>query len=306
MKKRIFIGSSSEELSTAKIVKSVLEKDFEVVIWDEKLWEKSVFKLNNNFLHDLLKAPLKFDYGILLGTPDDKVNVRGNDFLQARDNILFELGLFVGRLGIDKCAFLVDESVKDISDLGGIYLSKFNSKNLIEKVEGIKQQFINSSVDKFNFFPSNTLAYGYFENFVKSICYQFINEGKFNVDGKDYKKCKFEIIIPMNLSEDINLQNQKIKNKIGVKQIQIDYFGRPRPFFVNSKSLDSDELLILDFPTTLTGINYSIKELLPEEYKKFGIEYETILNRELERFEFTLKSLIKKNDFENFISIVRE
>lgn len=306
MKKRIFIGSSSEELITANIVKKKLEKDFEVILWNEKLWDKSVFKLNNNFLHDLLKAPLKFDFGILIGTPDDKVEVRGKEYLQARDNILFELGLFIGRLGIDKCAFLVDESVKDLTDLGGIYLSKFNSKNLLEKVEGIKQQFINSNIDKFNFFPSNTLAYGYFENFVKSICYQFINDGKFIIEGKDFENCKFEIIIPKNLNEDVNLQNQRIKNKIGVKQIQIDYFGRPRPFFVNSKSLETNELLILDFPTTLTGINFAIQKLLPDEYKNFGIEYETILNRELDRFEFTLKNLIKKNDFESFINIVRE
>ena len=161
MKQRIFIGSSSEELGTANIVKGLLEHDFEVVIWNENMWDKSVFKLNNNFLHDLLKAPLKFDFGILIGTPDDKVESRGKELLQARDNIMFELGLFIGRLGIDKCAYLVEKSVKDMSDLNGIFLSKFDSTNLAEKVVEIKEFFLLSSSNKFNFFPSNTLAYGY-------------------------------------------------------------------------------------------------------------------------------------------------
>src|SRR5690554_8158172 len=98
MKKKVFIGSSSEEIETAKIVQKLLENDFEVVIWNENLWDKSVFKLNSNFLHDLLKAPLKFDFGILIGSPDDKVEVRGKEYLQARDNILFELGLFIGKI----------------------------------------------------------------------------------------------------------------------------------------------------------------------------------------------------------------
>ena len=42
-KKRIFIGSSSEELELAKAAKTILEfeKDFEVTIWNEDLWEKS-------------------------------------------------------------------------------------------------------------------------------------------------------------------------------------------------------------------------------------------------------------------------
>ncbi|QYS86105.1 nucleotide-binding protein [Flavobacterium oreochromis] len=105
MKKKLFIGSSSEEIETAKTVQKLLENDFDVVIWNENLWDKSVFKLNNNFLHDLLKAPLKFDFGILIGSPDDKVEVRGKEYLQARDNILFELGLFIGRLGLKRCSF---------------------------------------------------------------------------------------------------------------------------------------------------------------------------------------------------------
>lgn len=305
-KPRLFIGSSSEEVGTAKIVQRLLESEFDVTIWNDNLWEKSVFKLNSNFLHDLLKAPLKFDFGILIGSPDDKVEVRGKEYLQARDNILFELGLFIGRLGIKRSFFLVHENVKNLSDLSGIFVSKFNEKNLVDKVDEIKRAFLSVELDTFNFFPSNTLAYGYFENFVKSICAKIVQDGKLKIKGVEYDKCKFQIIIPKKIDEDINLQFERIKRETGVEQVQIECLGRTRPFQVNSKLLKTGELLIIDFPSTLTGINYAIRELLPEEYKEFGEEYENILNRELEKFVFTLNTLIKKNSFNEYIEIVRK
>ena len=76
IKKRLFIGSSSEELKLAEKAKAILSSDFDVTIWDEKVWDSSVFKINQNFLSDLLKATLQFDFGILLGTNDDKVEFR--------------------------------------------------------------------------------------------------------------------------------------------------------------------------------------------------------------------------------------
>ena len=303
MKKKIFIGSSSEELGTAEIVKNILDKNFDVTIWNDTLWEKEVFKLNNNFLTDLLKAPLKFDFGILIGTPDDKTIKRGTNVFSARDNILFELGLFIGRLGLNKCAFLVDEKVEIPTDFGGIYLSKFNSGNLAKTVERISNIFLKSSASTINFFPSSTLAFGYFENFVKPLCMGYFSTGTFKVDGIDYKDCKFRIMLPIKLSEDVNLQYQKIKHSIGTEEKQIESVGRTRTYSIDVKSFVNGKLEILDFPTTLTGINYSIRELLPEEYKHYGDEYKMILNREVENFAATLRDLIEKNDFGEFVKI---
>jgi hypothetical protein len=306
MKKRIFIGSSSEELETAKKVKRLLKNDFDVVLWNDNLWDKSVFKLNSNFLNDLLKAPLKFDFGILIGTPDDKAVVRKKTYLQARDNILFELGLFIGRLGLQRTCFLVDEKVKKLSDLEGIFISRFNQENLEDKVEEIKDHFLLTEPDNINFFPSNTLAFGYFENFIKAICSKIVRDGNLEIDGIKYPNCQFEIIIPNKIDDDINLQFDGIKNKIGVKETVINCSGRDRKFQVNIEKLNSGEIRILDFPSTLTGINYAIKELLPEEYRKNGDEYKSILNRELDKFVHTLENLIKRNSFESFVKVIRE
>lgn len=303
MKQRIFIGGSSEELGTAKIVKALLENDFDVTIWNDSIWDKEVFKINNNFLHDLLKAPLKFDFGILIGTPDDKVEKRGVNLLTARDNILFELGLFIGKIGMDKCAYLVADEVDIPSDLGGIFLTKFNKNNLVDIVSRIKKLFLGSDSTRINFFPSSTLAYGYFENFVKPLCEVYFKENNFIVDDVKYNNCNFNIIIPNKLSESINIQYQQIKNDMGVKEKKVESAGRSRNYNVDVKHLENGRLEILDFPTTLTGINYAIKELLPDEYRTNGDEYKTILNRELDKFVSTLQSLIDRNTFNSFVSI---
>lgn len=304
MKKRIFIGSSSEELGTAKIVKSILDNDFDVVIWNESVWNKSVFKINNNFLSDLLTATLKFDFGILIGTPDDKLEYRGVEKLSARDNILFELGLFTGRLGLDKCAFLIEESVKVPSDLGGITLAMYNKNTLSDKVEIIKQMFLNASNSELNFFPSSTLAYAYYENFVKYVCEHYVKNNGFIYGDKTYSDCKFKIIVPFKLPDDLNLAFKKIQNEIGVEKISFNANGRPRNVFVDVKVVDG-KLILLDFPTTLTGIDYAISNHLPKDYKNQTDDYNLIIEREINKFIDTLNKILIKNDFDRFVEIVR-
>lgn len=302
--KRIFIGSSSEELGTAKIVKAILQQDFEVVIWDEALWNKSIFKLNHNFLTNLLTSTLKFDYGILIGSPDDKVDYRGKEMLQARDNVLFELGLFTGRLGLDKCAFLVDDTVKIPSDMGGIKLAMFNKGNLADKVDEIRQMFQNSSEVDMNFFPSSTLAYAYYENFIKYVCEHFVINKGFKFKNRLYENCKFKIMIPETLPYDLNMAFQKIQNKIGVEKISFGSTGRVRNVHVDVK-IENEQLILLDFPTTLTGIDHAISNLLPNDFKNQTDDYKLILVRELNKFITTLEKTLIKNEYEDFVTIER-
>src|SRR5689334_22756517 len=119
-RRRIFIGSSSSKgLSYAGQVKQTLSKDFDVVLWTD------AFEQNQSTLADLLKNSLLFDFGIFIGTPDDKVETSSGEQFQARDNVIFELGLYYGRLGSAKCAFILDKEIKLPSDLKGITLAYF-------------------------------------------------------------------------------------------------------------------------------------------------------------------------------------
>lgn len=123
-KPSLFIGSSSEGLEVARAVEWNLHKDAEVTIWSD-----GVFGLNKGNLEALLLALEQYDFAVLVLTPDDMVTSRELTEQSPRDNIMFELGLFMGRLGRDRTFALCCDSndMKLPSDLAGVTLAKFNS-----------------------------------------------------------------------------------------------------------------------------------------------------------------------------------
>lgn len=310
-KKRIFIGSSSEELELANAAKTLLEfeKEFEVTIWNEDVWEKAVFKLNNSYLNDLIRATLQFDFGILIGTKDDKVIYRENEELQPRDNILFELGLFIGRLGLNNCAFLIDKEIKILSDIKGISLARFDSNNMdsfTKAIIQVKDLFKNQIDSGINFFPSSTLAAVYYENFVKPTCLHIIqNNGIKDDDGKIYENSIIKIIIPEKLTSDVNSQFQTLKKNFHTKKLTFDYLGRPRNIDVEIL-IEDGKLFVIDFPTVLSGINYAISNLLPHDFNSMSEDYDLILNREFDRFIYTLNKLALRDGYNNLITVINE
>lgn len=308
MKKRLFIGSSSEELDLANAAKKILEKDFDVVIWNDKIWDSSVFRINQNFLADLLKASLKFDFGILIGSKDDKVEYRGKKVLQPRDNVLFELGLFVGRLGLSKCAFLVEKELKILSDLQGITLSffergKVNSFNTA--VDQVSEVFKHSSDTEINFFPSATLASVYFENLVAPTCRFLIKNKGYELNGVHYEKYKLKIIIPDRITSDLNLKFESLKAGFPTTKVDIESSGRPRNIYHETQIIDNT-VEFVDFPTIISGINYAILNLLPNEFNQLNSDYDLIVERELNKFTVTLKQLLLRNGFDSIVNIIRE
>lgn len=308
IKKKLFIGSSSEELPLAEIAKSLLEHDFDVTIWNEKVWDTAVFKINQNFLADLLKASLQYDFGILLGTNDDKVVFRGKDVMQPRDNVLFELGLFTGRLGTSKCAFLIDREIKLLSDFNGLSLAFFDKADKASfesAVNQIKDLFLSSADDEINFFPSATLASVYFENLIVPICRFLIENGGFTSKEIHYKKCKVNVIIPTRINEDVNLQFEKLKSSIATESVFFKYAGRPRQISIDTQ-ITNDTLEFIDFPTIIAGINHSIANLLPNDFNKLSPDYDSILERELRRFITTFKKLLIRHGFDEMVFVKRE
>lgn len=313
MKKKIFIGSSSEELSIAKQVKEILEQDneFEVNIWnDNSVWENSIFKLNHNYLTDLLNVSLRSDFGILIGTCDDKVIVRGEEKLQPRDNVLFELGLFIGRLGLDNCAFLIDKNIHILSDVQGITLARAEMKNIDElkkAVAQIKEHFKHQPNSGINFFPSSTLASVYHENFIKPTCQTIIdNNGILDTADKKYTNCIVKIIIPKKINTDVNSQFQILKNRIPTNTLSFNYKGRPRNISIEIAESSKKNTVIIDFPTIISGIYYAISNLLPQDSDTISATYRNILARELDRFVNTLYKFIKRDGYDEIVEIVYE
>lgn len=303
-RRKIFIGSSSEELTLAELAKTQLSTDFDVTIWNDNLWDTAVFRLNQNFLSDLLKASLQFDFGILLGTTDDRVEYRGKEALQPRDNVLFELGLFIGRLGISKCAFVIDKEIKFPSDFQGITLARFTKADppsFLAAINQVKGVFRSSFEAEVNFFPSATLAAVYFENLINPICRYVIDNGGFTVEGKLFSQCRVNVIVPERINNDVNLQFEKLKKGISTTNISFKYAGRPRNISIDTQST-GDVLEFIDFPTIVTGINYAISNLLPNDFTKLSPDYDAILDRELTRFVTTLKLLLVKSGFDEMVT----
>src|SRR5690349_21727091 len=93
-KPRIFIGSSVESRGIAEHIQSDLENLAECVRWSQ-----GVVGVSESTLESLFVVVKDFDFAILVLTPGDldPEPIKGRH--SPRDNILFELGLFVGALG---------------------------------------------------------------------------------------------------------------------------------------------------------------------------------------------------------------
>ncbi len=94
MKPRVFVGSSKEQLALAHAIQECLAQDADVTVWTQ-----GVFEVSKSALESLLAVLDRMDYGVFVFAPDDLVTMRGKKMQAARDNVVFELGLLMGRLG---------------------------------------------------------------------------------------------------------------------------------------------------------------------------------------------------------------
>lgn len=125
MKPRVFVGSSRESVKFALAVQEELEESpVEVTVWTQ-----SIFELSKHTLESLVLALSRFDFGIFIFGADDLVRLRGFEYPSARDNVVFELGLFIGRLGRERSFLLVPKNHDDFhlpTDLLGVTFASFD------------------------------------------------------------------------------------------------------------------------------------------------------------------------------------
>lgn len=115
----LFIGSSSEGLEIARALQAEVDQYCEPTIWSQ-----NVFAPSGTTLGDLILASQNFDFAALILTPDDSVVSRGEQAMAARDNVIFELGLFLGALGSQR-VFIIHPrgaALRLPSDLAGVTL----------------------------------------------------------------------------------------------------------------------------------------------------------------------------------------
>jgi hypothetical protein len=123
MNLRAFIGSSSESLNIANAIKHSLSGEIDCTVWTDRF-----FKLSRTTIETLSTEVDNFDVGIFVFGEDDALSSRGASFSVTRDNVLFEYGLFCGRLGLQR-AFVVrakSKALKWLSDLEGFTVAQYD------------------------------------------------------------------------------------------------------------------------------------------------------------------------------------
>lgn len=121
---RVFVASSREALNVAEAVNIKLDGSAQVKQWD------NAFDLSSLTLPSLIARTKETDFAVFVFHKDDKTIIRGNEFSSVRDNVVFELGLFIGALGIDKCFVLVPKSAEGEfrlpTDLAGMTVAAYD------------------------------------------------------------------------------------------------------------------------------------------------------------------------------------
>jgi CRP/FNR family transcriptional regulator, cyclic AMP receptor protein len=122
---QVFIISSKEALWIAEEIRASLNSN-EILC---TVWTDGVFRASYYSLEALEAALDDKDFAIAVAAPDDFVKTRGEDHVVPRDNVIFELGMFMGRLGRRRTILLEprDEDVKLPSDLAGLTTVPYRS-----------------------------------------------------------------------------------------------------------------------------------------------------------------------------------
>lgn len=208
-KPSVFIGCSRESLIIAEFVKAQFGNEhFDVNIWDEGIFGSTDPAENGlQNIHWLKNFTDIYDFAIFLFVPDDSIRSmtrKENDqYLNqegTRHNVVFEFGLFLGRIGAKKTYLLFDNDTADFIDqfftdlqdsmfesdanfircfsYKGNYRNwcdtgkgfPYKASSLQPAVDKIKDEMLKTAEDiEISFLPSTSLAIGYFKNFLQII-----------------------------------------------------------------------------------------------------------------------------------------
>jgi hypothetical protein len=136
-KPTVFIGSSSKESAVLNTVARLLKPYAKVTPWTQG----DDFKRIGEYLLDSLSgAPENFDFAVIIFGPDDRVESGGKFYHAPRANVVFELGLFLSKLGRARTFVIAprpgESGLNILSDIQGLNLAEYDPP---ESGEGLEQ-----------------------------------------------------------------------------------------------------------------------------------------------------------------------
>jgi predicted transcriptional regulator YheO len=125
MQSKIFLGSATESLHLVRLIEGRLKDGHTLIPWN-----RAQFLPGEVLIEALVRIARDVDFAIFAMTPDDQIVQREKSSFATRDNVMLEIGLFLGLLDRARVFLVYDEraSPKVPSDLAGIQLVPFDPR----------------------------------------------------------------------------------------------------------------------------------------------------------------------------------
>lgn len=128
--KKVFLGHGGESSEYLKLGVWLGDLGLEWEVYDRK--PTAGYSTKERLTEMLDNAQIAF----LLMTPEDEAS---DGKLEARSNVIHEVGLFQGRLGFSKAIVLLEQGCEEFSNIAGLGQIRYPSKNIKAAFEEIRQ-----------------------------------------------------------------------------------------------------------------------------------------------------------------------
>lgn len=119
----LFLGSSREAIPYCEAVHASLKRDAEV-----RPWYSGTFAANDFTMEALERRLDQSDFAVFIFSPDDVGIIRGKPVFITRDNTIFEMGLFWGRLRRQRVFCLIPQDIEksDGDHIKGVRIDQYH------------------------------------------------------------------------------------------------------------------------------------------------------------------------------------
>jgi hypothetical protein len=271
------------------------------------LQSPDAFGANRPNLAELLNLAGYFDYCVAL-------------FDGGLGDILFEFGMFFGRLGPARAFPVFPVGIELPADWQGVPVTTYDPQAdpeaaITEPLANIMQRVdVSEQTAGLAMLPSTALATGYFHNFLSQVMEALSQSRTVRIrpragdassewitrdltDGS----LTVEVRVPRQLG---NLRRIILDAETAaLQQIEVETTSRAFPFYLDAEvSETSAEIRLVDFPTTLLSASYVLDELFDPGFLAGQGDNvrQRLEDREIRNFENTLRELTPNAQEERF------
>ena len=214
-------------------------------------------------------------------TADDVTICRDHSASSPRDNSVFELGLSLGLLGVERVFVVNDKSIKLLTDYQGIQTFSYKRNEKSEKATEVRLKPLCNQILKemrnsrgkseIKLLPSFALGVSYFYNFIIQICksLQTAEEVIIEIDEQKAKLKNFTFKFIIHIPEYHRFSSpgnfQSYEKQLGYKTVSLIANSKS---FRNIKVKDTDFLdnkqhvIFYDIPQLLTTAGLAVNMYL--------------------------------------------